>query len=80
MQELFDLIGGESTLTITNLILSGCIIFHLICEFAHYIISFLSHKNDSKVLNGLAARVERIEATQERKSRECPYNNGNKEE
>lgn len=80
MQELFELIGGESTLTITNLVLSGCIIFHLICEFVHYITSFISHKNDSKILKDLATRVERIESTQERKSRECPYHNKEKEE
>jgi hypothetical protein len=48
MKEIIDLVGGESTLTVTNIVLAGCIIFHLFCEFAHYIHEFWSHRKDGK--------------------------------
>lgn len=48
MKEILDLVGGESTLTVTNIILAVCIVFHLVCEFAHYIHEFWSHRKDGK--------------------------------
>lgn len=48
MKEILDLVGGESTLTVTNIVLAVCIVFHLICEFAHYIHEFWSHRKDGK--------------------------------
>lgn len=70
MQEILDLIGGEKTLTITNLILATCIIFHLACEFLHYIYSFIASRRGAKkldisngLLQSLVERVEKLENT-----------------
>ena len=71
MQEIIELIGGTKTLTITNLILAFCIVFHLICEFAHYIFEFWSHRKDGKqvkengvLLQQVMERIEKIERIQ----------------
>lgn len=75
MNGIIDLINKPGTLTITNVILAGCIIFHLLCEFAHYIHEFWSHKKDGKqaLANGkmLAAMTKRIESIEKRQREKC---------
>lgn len=48
MKEIIDLISRPETMSVTNVILSGCIVVHLVCEFAHYIHEFWSHRKDGK--------------------------------
>jgi len=77
IQEFIDVIGGTKTLTVTNVVLAFCIIFHMLCEFGHYIHEFISRKRDgnkldsnNKLLLDLAERVEKIEQTMSTKR--CP--------
>jgi len=51
----------QQYLPITNLVLAFCIIFHLICEFTHYIHSYFSSKRDQNLLEKLDGRLERLE-------------------
>lgn len=74
---LIEVIGGAETLTVTNVILCVCIIFHLVCEFCHYIHEYLSRKKDAQklsdnhgLLQNLVSRVENIETTIS--SKKCP--------
>jgi len=69
LDQLYDVLGGSKTLTVTNVILSVCIIFHLCCEFAHYIHEFVSRRKQGQELKANAALlkelkelIERIEA------------------
>jgi len=86
MKELLEFLGGTKTLTITNLILSVCIVFHLCCEFAHYIHEFISRRKESKLfktnnklLTEMSARIEAIEKTQKERGK-CPHHKSEEEE
>ena len=77
IEEFVEIIGGTKTLTATNVILAVCIIFHMVCEFGHYIHEYISRKRDgnklesnNKLLLDLAKRVEKIEQTMSTKR--CP--------
>jgi len=68
MEDLIKLILGEKFLAFTNFILAFCILFHLICEFAHYIHEYVSKKNsdrklekNNKLLERLLGRVSKLE-------------------
>lgn len=41
----------QQYLPITNIVLAFCIVFHLACEFFHYIHSFLSSRRDGKKIS-----------------------------
>ena len=79
MQSIADLISRPETLTVTNIVLACCIVFHLMCEFAHYIHEFWSHRKDGKqvkangeMLETMIRRIETIEKTQrERSAKKC---------
>jgi hypothetical protein len=76
MPNLYELLGGSKVLTVTNIILSVCIIFHLICEFTHYIHEFISRRRDSKKLidnNQLLCAIKKLI---EERGRECPLKGG----
>ena len=51
----------QQYLPITNLVLAICIVFHLICEFTHYVHSYFSSKRDKNLLEKLNDRLERLE-------------------
>lgn len=77
LEGLIDVVEGSKTLTVTNIILAVCIIFHLICEFGHYIHEFISRRKDTRklsdnngLLQNLISRVEKIEETISNKK--CP--------
>lgn len=86
LNEIYELVSGSKALTVTNVILAFCIIFHLFCEFVHYIHEFISRRRQGKelkangaVLKELKELVERIEKTQnscsQRKEREDASSN-----
>lgn len=80
MKGLSELILNKELLTISNFVLASCIVFHLICEFTHYIHEFLSRRKDAKkltksneLLTDVLARVEQIEKVQaENGNGSCP--------
>lgn len=68
MEDLIKLILGERFLAFTNFILIFCIVFHLICEFAHYIHEYASKKcsdrkleKNNKLLKSLLGRISKLE-------------------
>lgn len=77
MQELIGMCLGDKFLAFTNFILAFCIIFHLICEFSHYLYDYFSRKRDTKkldlhndLLQSLILRVEKMEKVMSNKK--CP--------
>ncbi len=83
MQSIIDLIARPETLNVTNAILTVCIIFHLICEFTHYIHEFLSHRKERNqvkenviLLKKMMGRIKEIEKTQ---CENCSHINGKEE-
>lgn len=72
-KEIFGIVFGKDTLTITNIILSMCIVFHLICEFSHYILEFIGGRKKSRLLNDLLSRVSKLEEVIESNSNKCPF-------
>lgn len=69
MLDFFDMIlNHEKLLTFSNFVLASCIVFHLICEFTHYIHEFISRRKDGKkltksneLLEDVLERVENLE-------------------
>ncbi len=59
----------QQYLPLTNIVLAVCIVFHLACEFFHYIYSFFASRRDNininkgnKLLSELNERVKYLEA------------------
>lgn len=66
MMDLFNiLLEKKELLTASNLVLAFCIVFHLFCEFAHYIHEFVCRKRDAeqgRINNKILLKIlERIE-------------------
>ena len=61
MEEFLKIVFSNKTLTVTNIILAGCIIFHLICEFTHYVYSFFSDRKRISLLEDLNNRLKILE-------------------
>lgn len=94
MHGIIDIITKPETLTITNVVLAVCILFHLFCEFAHYIHEFLSHRKERKQskANGELLKevkvllvdakdvLEKISKVQEQRAKNCKCPDINKEE
>ena len=80
MSGIVELMSRPETLTVTNIVLAVCIVFHLCCEFAHYIHEFWSHRKDGRqvkangeMLIDMMSRIEKIEKTQKtRGAQQCP--------
>jgi hypothetical protein len=83
MKELLDIVLGDRFLAFSNLILICCLAFHQLCEWAHYIHEFFSHRKEAKrlvannkLLTDMMSRIEKIEKTQqERGGQQCPLKN-----
>lgn len=74
----------QQYLPITNIVLACCIVFHLACEFFHYIHSYFSSKRDSKnisanneLLSELNERVKYLEGVHKNCEKiNCDHDNG----
>lgn len=62
------LLEKKELLTVGNFVLAFCIIFHLFCEFAHYVHEFICRRRDAerfkdnnRILLSIFERIEKIE-------------------
>jgi len=81
---MIEFLQHPEYLSITNVVLSVCIVFHLACEFFHYIYSFLTSRKDSKKINSnnellfeLNERVKYLEGVHKSCEKiNCDHDNG----
>jgi len=67
----------QQYLPITNIVLAFCIVFHLACEFFHYIHSFFASIRDNNLLSELNERVKYLEGVHKSCEKiNCDHDNG----
>ena len=49
------------TLTISNIVLSVFVGFHICCEFYHYVSEFFNSKRDKQLLEHIDVQLDRLE-------------------